>query len=145
MRGWVGSGASVLMAALVCACGPHRAPTTDAPGPDVRERGGATILTSDLLQKQSRSLLDLLKARIPSIEVIDNQPCPDVFLRGRSTISTPSNPAIYVDGQRANNTCVLDMMNVMDLERVEVYPSGQPGGGYQSDPYGVILIFLRTS
>jgi hypothetical protein len=49
-----------------------------------------------------------------------------------------------VDGQRATNTCVLDMVNSLDLDRVEIYPSGQPRG-YLSDPYGVILMFLRTS
>lgn len=145
MAGSVRSVAGALGAALVCACTAHRAPKTAVSSPDVQTSGGVTILTSAVLQKQSRSLLDLIKARVPSAQIIDNTPCPDVFLRGRSTITTSSNPAIYVDGQRANNTCVLDMMNVHDLERVEIYPNGQPRGGYQSSPYGVILIFVRTS
>ncbi|HEY7894764.1 MAG TPA: hypothetical protein VIC24_07700 [Gemmatimonadaceae bacterium] len=85
-----------------------------------------------------------MRARVPSIQIVDDQPCPDVYLRGRSTIVSSSNPAIYVDGQRATNTCVLDMVNSLDLDRVEIYPSGQPRG-YLSDPYGVILMFLRTS
>jgi outer membrane receptor protein involved in Fe transport len=145
MAGSVLGRAGILGAALLCACSAHPAPRTDVSTPDVKSSGGVTILTSAILQKQSRSLLDLIKARVPSVEVIDNTPCPDVFLRGRSTITTSSNPAIYVDGQRANNTCVLDMMNVLDLQRVEIYPNGQPRGGYQSSPYGVILIFIRTS
>ncbi len=145
MAGSVRSVAGALGVALVCACAAHRAPETAVSSPDVQTSGGVTILTSAVLQKQSRSLLDLIKARVPSAQIIDNTPCPDVFLRGRSTITTSSNPAIYVDGQRANNTCVLDMMNVHDLERVEIYPNGQPRGGYQSSPYGVILIFVRTS
>jgi outer membrane receptor for monomeric catechols len=145
MRGSLLGRASVLGATLLCACSAHPAPKTDVSSPDVQTTGGATILTAAVLQKQSRSLLDVLKARIPSITVIDGQPCPDVYLRGRSTISTSSNPAIYVDGERANNTCVLDMMNVTDLERVEVYSNGQPRAGYKSDPYGVILIFVKTS
>lgn len=145
MAGSVRSVAGALGVALVCACAAHRVPETAVSSPDVQTSGGVTILTSAVLQKQSRSLLDLIKARVPSAQIIDNTPCPDVFLRGRSTITTSSNPAIYVDGQRANNTCVLDMMNVHDLERVEIYPNGQPRGGYQSSPYGVILIFVRTS
>ena len=145
MRGSVRSGIGVVGAAALCACSAHPAPRTGVSSPDVRTDGGVTILTAAVLQKQSRSLLDLMKARVPSIEIIDNQPCPDVFLRGRSTFTTSSDPAIYVDGQRATNTCVLDMMNVMDLQRVEIYPNGQPRGGYQSSPYGVILIFVTTS
>ena len=146
MAGSVLGRAGVLIVALVCACAGHRAPRTVAAStPGIRTDGGVTILTSDLLQRQSRSLLDLMKARIPSITIVDDEPCPDVYLRGRSTLTTASNPTIYVDGQRANNTCVLDMMDVLDMERVEIYPNGQPKGGYQSSPYGVILIFMKTS
>lgn len=145
MAGSVRSVAGALGAALLCACAAHPAPKTDLSTPDVRSSGGVTILTSAVLQKESRSLLDLMKARVPSITIVDGTPCPDVYLRGRSTITTSSNPVIYVDGQRANNTCVLDMMNVHDLQRVEIYPNGQPRGGYQNSPYGVILIFVRTS
>jgi len=146
MAGSVLGKAGVLAAALVCACGPHRAhPGPDTSSPEIRTDGSTTIITAAALQQQSRSLLDLLKARVPSITIVDNDPCPDIYLRGRSTIVTSSAPAIYVDGQRANNTCVLDMMDVQDLQRVEIYANGQPRGGYQADPYGVILIFLKTS
>lgn len=145
MRGTVRSGLGILGTAVVCACTPHRASKAEAPSPDTRNGGGVTILTSSLLRKQARSLIEVMKARIPSMEVVDDQPCPDIFLRGRATITTVSNPAIYVDGQRASNTCVLDMMSVVDLQRVEIYSNGQPRAGYQNDPYGVILIFLKTS
>ena len=145
MAGSVSNIAGALGAALLCACAAHPAPKTDASTPDIRSSGGVTILTEALLQKQSRSLLELMKARVPSITVIDDTPCPDIYLRGRSTITTSSSPAIYVDGERANNTCVLDMMNVLDLSRVEIYPNGQPRAGYPSSPYGVILIFVKTS
>lgn len=145
MAGSVRRMAGALGLGVVYACAAHPAPKTDASPQGVRTDNGVTILTSAVLQKQSRSLLELMKSRIPSMTVVDATPCPDVFLRGRSTISTSSSPAIYVDGERANNTCVLDMMNVMDLQRVEIYPNGQPRGGYQSSPYGVILIFLKTS
>jgi len=145
MAGSASNMAGALGAALLCACAAHPTPKTDVSTPDIRSSGGVTILTEALLQKQSRSLLELMKARVPSITVIDDTPCPDIYLRGRSTITTSSSPAIYVDGERANNTCVLDMMDVLDMERVEIYPNGQPKGGYQSSPYGVILIFMKTS
>ncbi len=145
MAGSVRSVAGALGAVLLCACSAHHAPKTDVAPSGIRNDNGVTILTEAVLQKQSRSLLELMKARIPSITVIDGTPCPDVYLRGRSTISTSSSPAIYVDGELANNTCVLDMMNVLDMQRVEIYPNGLPRGGYQSSPYGVILIFLKTA
>lgn len=148
MRGSVCSSMAGLgVAALLIACAPHsprQAPSRSVT-PDVSGTGDAIVLSGNLLHQQSRSLLTLMRARIPSIQIVDDQPCPDVYLRGRSTIVTPSNPAIYIDGQRATNTCVLDMVNVLDLDRVEIYPSGEPRAGYMSDPYGVILVFLRTS
>src|SRR5690349_15791536 len=145
MAGSVRRTAGVLGAALLCACSAHPAPRTEVTSSGVRTDNGVTILTEEVLEKQSRSLLELMKARVPSITVIDDTPCPDIYLRGRSTITTSSSPAIYVDGERANNTCVLDMMNVLDLSRVEIYPNGQPRAGYPSSPYGVILIFVKTS
>jgi len=144
MAGSVRRVAGALGAVLVCACSAHPAPKTDVASSGIRNDNGVTILTEEELEKQSRSLLDVMRARIPSITVIDDTPCPDVYLRGRSTIATSSSPAIYVDGERANNTCVLDMMNVMDMQRVEIYPNGLPRSGYQSSPYGVILIFMKT-
>lgn len=145
MAGSVRRMAGALGAVLCCACSAHHAPKTELSPQGIRTDGSTTILTSALLQRQSRSLLDLLKARVPSITVIDDTPCPDIYLRGRSTVVTSSSPAIYVDGELANNTCVLDMMDVTDMERVEIYANGQPRAGYQSSPYGVILIFLKTS
>ena len=35
--------------------------------PGIRTDNGVTILTEDVLEKQNRSLLELMKARIPSI------------------------------------------------------------------------------
>lgn len=122
------------------------APGTEDIQPDVESEGSGTILNASVLQQQNRDLLDVMQARVPSLTVIPTQPCPHVFLRGRSTVATPSNPAIYVDGQRANNTCVLQMLNSMDLDHVEIYPFGiaPHRAGYPTDPYGLILIFVRT-
>lgn len=133
--------------AMLAACARQLRPPAELESiqPDIVGDGAAMIITPAVLQSQNRSLLDVMQARLPSMTVVPTQPCPEVFLRGRSTIATPSNPAIYVDGQISNNTCVLDMVNALNLDHVEVYPSGQPRGGYLSSPYGVILIFTRTS
>jgi hypothetical protein len=59
---------------------------------------------------------------------------------------TRSDPAIYVGGQRAVNTCVLAGLSTPDVARVEVYPSGVPrGAGYQTHPYGVIIVFMKAA
>lgn len=106
---------------------------------------GSTVLTVEELAAAQRPLLDLLRQRLPGLEVRPTIECPEVILRGRSTIMTPSSPMVYVNGTRATNTCILEEINTADLSRVEVYPGGvPPRAGYRSYPYGVILIFTRT-
>lgn len=69
-----------------------------------------------------------------------------MVLRGKSTVVTSSSPAIYVDGNQANNTCILQELRTVGLGLVEVYPGGVPNrSGYRTHPYGVILIFLRRA
>jgi hypothetical protein len=97
-----------------------------------------------LLRQQSAGLLEVLRQYIPNLKVVQTRDCPRLNLRGISTLQTPSDPAIYVAGQRAASTCILTQLNITDVERVEVYPSGIPRGAYQTDPYGVILVIMRT-
>ena len=140
--------ATISIAALiaVASCAHATAkPPDEAIVPDTESRNGATIITSAVLQRSSQPLLDVMRTRLPYMQVVNGSPCPEIYLRGRSTLVTASNPAIYVDGQRATNTCVLQMLDASDLDRVEIYPSGVPKKpGYLNDPYGVILIFGRT-
>jgi hypothetical protein len=70
--------------------------------------------------------------------------CPEVYLRGRSSLESASDASIYVNGQRAANTCVLEILYSFDLESVEIYPMGVTSRpGYVSDPDGLILVFMR--
>lgn len=128
-----------------CLGGGHRRIEAPSVAPELRAENGAMVLTASILQRESRPLIEVLRARVPSLRIVDADPCPEVLLRGRSTIVTSSNPAIYLDGQRANDTCLLEMLDALNLERVEIYPSGIPRRGYVNDPYGVILIFSRTA
>jgi hypothetical protein len=145
LAGWLGM-------ALLCACASRgRGVVThesegDVASTDTRGPDGSFILRRALLQEQSGSLLDVLQHYIPSIRVAETSDCPRIYLRGPSTIMTRSDPAIYVGGQRAVNTCILSGLSTADVERVEVYPSGVPRGvGYQTHPYGVIIVFMKTS
>lgn len=100
-------------------------------GPDIREHGG--------------TLLAFLYARISGM-VVDyrSQPCPSIQLRGRKSLFGSSNPAVYVDGARAANSCVLNMLSTWDISRVEVYPMGvSHRPGYKAHPNGLILVFVH--
>jgi hypothetical protein len=83
---------------------------------------------------------------LPSMRVVQTADCPLIHLRGPTSIMGRSDPAIYVGGQRAVNTCVLSGLPTADVDRVEVYPSGVPrGAGYPTHPNGVILVFMKSA
>jgi hypothetical protein len=129
-----------------CARGTSQAklePLTSAAEPD---SSGARIFTAAELGSDGRSLLDVLRQRLPNIQVARTADCPAVYLRGRSTITSTSYPGIYVDGTEAINTCILQSLSTPDLRRVEVYPFGvTQRPGYRSNAYGLILIFTRQA
>jgi hypothetical protein len=103
--------------------------------------GGHTVIEREVLIRSDVPVLDVLRYRVPGLSVSPRDDCPEVTLRGKSTFVTASNPAIYVDGQRAANTCVLTMLSTFHLARIEDYPDGIPPAGYLTHPSGVILIF----
>lgn len=119
-----------------------------AAGDDERvvQEGNAMVLTAALLHQDGRPLLDVLRQRLTNLQIDATESCPDVYMRGRSSIANASNATIYVDGQRAANSCILNDLFAFNLERVEVYPMGvTQRPGYFSDPDGLILIFLRRA
>lgn len=133
----VGTAAAMLLAACASSRG---AAGGDGPG----DRSRSTVLTESELLAANEPLLKLLQQRLPGLQVRETQGCPEVLLRGRSTVSTSSSPAIYVDGTRATNSCILSELGTSGLGLVEIYQSGIPSRpGYTTHPYGVILIFMR--
>lgn len=142
----VRAAAPTLLALLAACAGRNQPKTAVAPvRPQTEQVGDAVVITSAILQQRSRSLLGVMREQLPFMQVQDGSPCPEIFLRGPSTVQSGSDPAIYVDGQRSTNTCVLEMMNSLDVNRIEVYPSGVPRNGeYPTSPYGLVLIFAQT-
>lgn len=138
------SGLVVLtLAVTAAACGrrsQHSRPELDDESGVVSD-AGHTVIEREVLGRSDVPVLDILRYRVPGMRVADTDDCPEVTLRGKSTLVTSSNPAIYVDGERAANTCILTMLSTFHLARVEVYPGGIPPAGYLTNPYGVILIF----
>ena len=91
------------------------------------------------------TLLAFLYTRISGM-VVDygSQPCPNVELRGRKSLSGSSSPLVYVDGTRTANSCILEMLSTWDISRVEVYPMGvSHRPGYQTHANGLILVFVQ--
>jgi len=137
--------ASAAVATLAGCWDPGVRTAHESPAP--RSRGvSAYVFEEDQLQSSSDgTLLAALEARMSSMGVLRGGECPQIVLRGRTTVARPSNPGVYVDGARATNTCVLETLNVSDVHRVEVYPMGiAQRGSYEAQAGGLILVFMRT-
>jgi len=105
----------------------------------------ATVIDGSALRQSDRTLLSSLRGRLTGLEVHQREnDCPELTLRGPKSMFGSNDPVIYVDGNRAANTCILEMLNPTEVSRIEVYPMGvvsQPG--IKSNANGIILIFLR--
>lgn len=142
------AGTTVLLAWLVACSGSTQSPPPGAsePIPEGRIPTSAIVITAAELAAVNRPLLDVMRQRLPGMQVAQTQGCPDVTLRGKSTVTTASSPLIYVDGNQASNTCILNELRSPDLDHVEIYPGGvPPRPGYRAHPYGLILIFIKRA
>jgi hypothetical protein len=136
---------AVTAAVLLAACGMIE-PAPDAPEPASRLSPHSPHVSERSEFRGGGSVLNVLRARTAGMQVRrpPSEPCPEITLRGPTSLTGSNSPVIYVDGTRTSNTCILDMLNVNDVERVEVYPMGiAPGGTHRNSPTGLILVFLR--
>jgi hypothetical protein len=103
------------------------------------------VLEGRDLYEHGGTLLAYLYTRVSGMVVdFGQQPCPRVQLRGRKSLIGSTDPIVYVDGARAANSCVLEMLSTRDLSRVEIYPMGVSNRpGYEAHPNGLILVFVR--
>ena len=101
---------------------------------------GTTIRGSEM----AGNILNALRTRIPSIRVTATDACPRIAFRGALSMSNQPNPSIYVDGTLMGDSCVLTSINGQDVDRVEVFPSGDtPYATIRRNASGIILIFRR--
>ncbi len=133
--------ALVLLPLVLAACGAHRGATNA-----VRSEAGGTILSGAALTDGQGTILDTMRGKVPSLRVRrDGGPCPRISLRNDASFMTQTNPLIYIDGTRTQDTCVLESLQSRDVELVEVYPSGVSNRpGYDMYAHGLILLFLRS-
>ena len=91
------------------------------------------------------TILNSLRTRIPSMRVVtDAGRCPRIAFRGELSARNQAPPSIYVDGTLNADTCVLEMVPGHEVDRIEVYTSGDtPHSEIRRNPAGVILIYRR--
>jgi hypothetical protein len=116
-------------------------------GQDVASSGpGKTVIEGRALQDGRGSVLDVIRGKTPSLRIRqDVGKCPRITLRNDASFMSQVNPAIYVDGTRANDTCILESIRGSDVQLLEIYPRGvtmRPGYGMHA--HGLILLFMRS-
>jgi hypothetical protein len=133
---------------LTAGCGANgaaaRAADEDSFAP--RRVGSGIVIDGATTDGYDRSVLTILRRRVPGLQVTSTAICPLVAMRGRNSIHSPPGPAVFVDDSRATNTCVLDELRMDDVDRVEVYPTGVgPNPSYGANADGLILIYTRRA
>lgn len=138
--------APAILAAIVAlsatGCGPTVQQAVDEEDPPIS--AGGTVIRGEELRASSVRLLDGLRGRVSSMQVSHvGGGCPQVILRGARTIVGSTRPEVYVDGTRMTDTCILDQIRSVEVERVEIYAGGaRAQGAYRSSPNGLIVVFL---
>jgi hypothetical protein len=131
--------AVLLVISAACAHG-TRMSSGDAPAQPRENRTVWVVEGSEMTA--GFTVLEGLRSRFPAVQVRSSQRCPELVIRGRSSIQGSSAPLVYVDGQRAADACILSLIRAAEVNRVEVYPTGQTSRpGYFSNGTGLVLVF----
>jgi hypothetical protein len=128
-----------MVGCMVAAC----AGSSSQAGDDVRQVGGnATVIRNS---EMTGSVLHTLRTRLPSIRIsTEGQRCPSIRFRGDLSMHNQPEPSIYIDGGIVGDTCALEHIAAHEVDRIEVYPSGDtPYSEIRRNPAGLILIFRR--
>lgn len=115
-------------------------------GGDRESHGRGTVIEGETLRASGGTLLGALAGRVSNFTVNRSGRCPQIDLRGARSIVNGGTPGVYVDQSRFGDTCVLDQIQVRQVDRVEIYPNGHTTRpGYAANPQGLILIFLTRT
>jgi hypothetical protein len=135
-------GSAVLASLLGCASLPYEGSSRSA-----RTNSGSSgmVFGPEHFQQRAGTVLSILGGRLTGIQIRRSAgPCPEITMRGVKSMLGENNPAVYVDGTRTTNTCVLEHLDPAEVLRVEVYPMGvAPRPPYRGHPNGLILVFLQ--
>lgn len=135
-----------LLCMTVAACGGYQTEPPAPSGDEDEVPPGAFVLSGATLDDGQGSLLDAMRGKVPNFRVYQSsRKCPQISLRSHTTFETLVEPAIYVDGTRATDTCILTSLRGEDVGSVEFYPMGfTTRPGYATHAHGLILVFMRT-
>jgi len=138
---------AALLPALACACSSPQGSWSDgdaAPQPAGYHGGEIVFTESDLTT--GGSLMEALAGRVSSMRVSKSSGCSRVVFRGVQSLTGSSEAHVWVDGQAASDSCILDLIRRWDVERVEIYPSGLVRkSGYPASATGSILVFTKRA
>jgi hypothetical protein len=88
------------------------------------------------------SALSAIRTRIPAARISTSGTCPRIEFRGARSLNNQPDPSVYIDGTLMGDSCALNSIFGGDIERIEVYPSGDtPHANIRRNPSGIILIF----
>ena len=95
--------------------------------------------------QMSGTVLQAIAINVPAARITTpSGQCPRIIFRGNVSMHNQPNPSIYIDGTQMADTCILNTLSSHDIERVEVYPSGNsPDATIRRNPAGVIAIYRR--
>jgi hypothetical protein len=136
----------LLVSPALAACGMRTTGTAEVHRSydELPPSGRGLVIERDQLDAMGGALLEAIIRAQPQIRTEHTPRCPKVALRGPVTGFKFANPDVYVDGTRAGDTCILNNLSPVDVERVEIYPTGvTQRPGYATSPYGLILVFMR--
>lgn len=123
-------------------------PRPELEGNGVSRADGATVVGAEELHQHNGSVLRAIMGKVPNMKVkfVGLQRCPAITLRTYENLHGQNFPLVYLDGTRADNTCILESIPAYDLDRVEIYPMGfTKRPGYSTHTQGLILLFSRTT
>lgn len=126
-------------ALLFAAC----APATQHSG-NLADTGNGVRIEDEAIGAAHGTLLNSIQNRMAGMSLSRGAECPRITFRGPKSVMLDTNPLVYISGQRAANTCVLETINSDDVSSIEVYPNGVTRrAGYQSAAGGLILVFMK--
>lgn len=128
---------------------PDQLPATRGqPSPDNAPEN-AIVIDREALKRSDDFLLYVMDKEVPSVRIAfdtgnTGNGCPRVSLRGPIVGDYQSNPRVYLNGTPLSDTCILMQLRSTEVAWMELYPSGSTRrAGYDVDPHGLILVFMR--
>ena len=132
---------AIVLIATYCVATGCASRAGDAPESDGPSNGNAVIIRASEI---SGGVLQAIRTKIPSVRVATGAGCPQIAFRGNLSFNNQPNPTVYIDGTLLADTCALTTVSANELERVEVYTSGDtPYPSIRRNPAGVIIVYRR--